>query len=131
MKYTAISLMVLLLFGCGDSETYEVGNKTSIEITPQVFDAGDVILGEKVSAKFTITNTGDYPLVISDVTGSCSCTVADKPDKPIPPGKTGVVRAYVNTTATGVGALNKAVNIVANTEPSVTTVVVRAAVMKK
>lgn len=131
MKYTAISLMVLLLFGCGDSETYEVGNKTSIEITPQVFDAGDVILGEKVNAKFTITNTGDYPLVISDVTGSCSCTVADKPDKPIAPGESGVVRATVNTTATGVGALNKAVNIVANTEPSVTTVVVRAAVMKK
>lgn len=131
MKYAAFFSLALLFVACTGSSDAEIGNKTTMEVTPEVFDAGDVLLGEKITAKFTVKNTGNYPLVISEAKGSCSCTVADYPDKPVAPGETGVVLAHVDTEATGVGALNKTVNIVANTEISVTTVVIRAAVMKK
>ncbi len=131
MKYTAIFVLSLLLAACGGNGHVEVGNKTTMEVTPQVFDAGEVFMGEKITAKFTLKNTGDYPLVIGEVKGSCSCTVADYTDEPIQPGETGEVLAHVDTQQTGVGVINKAVNIVANTENSVTQVIVRASVMKK
>jgi len=120
----------LFMASCGGNNNIEIGNKTTMEVAP-LFDAGDVLKGEVVTAKFEIKNTGEYPLVIGEVVGSCSCTVAEYPDEPISPGGTGEVLAHVNTDQTGVGPLNKAVRIVANTDPSVTQVVVRANVMKK
>jgi hypothetical protein len=131
MKYTAFLSLALILISCSGTSDSEIGNKTTMEVSPTVFEAGDVLLGEKITAKFVVKNTGSYPLVISEAKGSCSCTVADYPKEPVAPGETGVVLAHVDTEATGVGALNKTVNIVANTENSVTTVVIRAAVMKK
>lgn len=131
MKYILLFSLGLLFAGCAGNSAVEIGNKTTMEVTPSVFDAGDVLFGERVTAKFEVKNTGEYPLVLGEVKGSCSCTVADYTDEPIQPGKTGTVTAYVNTAETGVGTLNKAVNIVANTENSVTKVVVRANVMKK
>lgn len=131
MKYTFLLSFGLFLAACGGGSSLEVGNKTTMEVTPAVFEAGDVLLGERVTAKFEVKNTGEYPLVLGEVKGSCSCTVAEYTDEPIAPGETGSVIAYVNTAETGVGTLNKAVNIVANTENSVTKVVVRANVMKK
>jgi len=131
MKYIGILALALIMVSCGGTADVEIGNKTTMEVTPAVYDAGEVIKGEKITAKFTLKNTGDYPLVIGEVKGGCSCTVAEYPNEPIQPGETGTVLAHVNTNETGVGPLNKAVNIVANTEPSVTTVVVRASVMRK
>ena len=96
-----------------------------------VFDAGDVLKGEVITAKFIITNTGEYPLVIGEVKGSCSCTVAEYPENPVLPGESGKVLAYVNTEKVGAGVLNKSVRIVANTTPSITQVVVKANVIRR
>ena len=38
---------------------------------------------------FEFTNTGDAPLIISNVQSTCGCTVPSKPTEPILPGKTG------------------------------------------
>ena len=131
MKYLFIVFSVLTLAACSGSNEVEIGNKTTMEITPEIFDAGEVLKGETITAKFTIKNTGEYPLVLGEVKGSCSCTVAEYPDDPIPPGETGEILAHVNTNETGVGTVNKGVNIVANTKESVRTVVIRADVMRK
>jgi hypothetical protein len=45
------------------------------------------------------TNTGSTPLVISNVRGSCGCTVTDYTKEPIAPGKTGNVKATFNAAA--------------------------------
>lgn len=131
MKQIIVLFSLLVLVSCGGSNEVEIGNKTTMEVTPAVFDAGEVIKGETITAKFTVKNTGDFPLVLGEVKGSCSCTVAEYPDDPIPPGETGEILAHVNTNETGVGTVNKGVNIVANTEESVKTVVIRASVMRK
>lgn len=94
------------------------------------FLAGEVIKGEMITAKFHIENTGEFPLVIGEVSGSCTCTVADYPEDPIMPGEKGEILAHVNTDKTGTGVINKSVRVVANTEPSVTTVWIRAKVNK-
>ena len=120
----------VLISSCGGSDTVEVGNKTTMEVAP-VFDGGKVLKGEKIDAEFKIKNTGSYPLVVAEVKGSCTCTVADKPEDPIMPGESYVIRAYVDTERTGMGAISKSITIVANTDPSITNVMVKAVVMKK
>lgn len=126
----ALPVFLLLLTACGGSDKVEVGNKTTFEVNA-VFDGGDVIKGEKVDAKFKVTNTGDYPLVIADVKGSCTCTVVDKPEEPIAPGDSYDIVASVDTDRTSFGAISKGVTIVANTTPSVTTVTIKANVIEK
>ena len=55
-----------LLFSCTNTEVVEVGNKTSMMVDP-VYDAGEVVKGELITAKFKVENTGNFPLVIADV----------------------------------------------------------------
>ncbi|MEJ6617011.1 MAG: DUF1573 domain-containing protein [Crocinitomicaceae bacterium] len=129
-KIVVFSLSLALFTACGGSTDLSVGDKTTMEIN-KLFDAGDVVKGEMVSAEFEITNTGDYPLVIGEVKGSCSCTVADYPREPIAPGETGIVSAHVDTDKVEAGMMNKGVRIVANTNPSIIEVVIRANVMRK
>ncbi|MDG1148574.1 MAG: DUF1573 domain-containing protein [Crocinitomicaceae bacterium] len=130
MKSLLALFVTLLLLSCGGGSKVEVGNKTTMEVAA-VFDAGDVLKGEVITAKFIITNTGEYPLVIGEVKGSCSCTVAEYPENPVLPGESGKVLAYVNTEKVGAGVLNKSVRIVANTTPSITQVVVKANVIRR
>jgi hypothetical protein len=96
-----------------------------------VFDAGELVKGEVIRAKFEVENTGEYPLVIAEVKGSCSCTVASKPEDPIAPGESGIITAEVDTERTSTGLITKSVRIVANTEPSVTEVAIKAIVKNK
>ena len=121
---------MLLLVSCSGNNDVYVGNKTTMEV-PVVFDAGEVLKGEVITAKFEVKNTGDYPLVIGEVKGSCSCTVAEYPEEPVLPGESGFVLAHVNTNDLGGGALHKSVRIVANTNPSITEVTVKANVKIK
>ena len=129
-KFVVFLGLALFVQACSDEKKVEVGNKTSMEVN-LVYDAGKVVRGEVIDAKFTIKNTGDFPLVIGEVKGSCSCTVAESPEDPIEPGKEGVIKAHVTTEAAHSGPLAKVVNIVSNTEPSRTEVVVRANVIDK
>jgi hypothetical protein len=120
----------LILSSCSSEsdapvEEGQVGNKTTLVVNP-VYDAGDVMKGEKIVGIFTVKNTGNYPLVVSDVKGSCTCTVAEKPEKPIPPGGEASIKAEVDTQKTSSGNITKSVRIIANTEPSVTEVVLKA-----
>lgn len=127
MKNLLFFLPLLIFAACQGSSEVEIGNKTTMVVEP-VFDAGTVIKGEIISAKFVVKNTGSYPLVIGEVKGSCTCTVASKPEDPIQPGEEGIIKAEIDTDRTSSGAITKSVNIVANTEPSVTEVIIKAIV---
>lgn len=130
MKLLFGTFLCIALLGCNSNQEAEVGQKTTIEID-LIHDAGEVVKGEMITAKFKIKNTGDYPLVIAEVKGSCSCTVAEYPEDPLQPGETSEVIAHVNTDKTGTGIINKSVRIVANTTPSITQVLVKAKVVAK
>ena len=51
-----------------------------------IHDFGVVLWKHPATATFKIKNDGDKPLVISNVTTSCGCTVADWTKEPIAPG---------------------------------------------
>ncbi|MBM3186823.1 MAG: DUF1573 domain-containing protein [Bacteroidetes bacterium] len=129
MKKTIAFIGILMLFGCGEEQKVEVGQKTTMEITPE-FNAGTVIKGEIIKARFKVENTGDYPLVFGEVRGSCSCTVAEKPEEPLQPGETAEILAEVNTENLTSKKISKSVTILANTEPSLTVVTIKGTLKK-
>ena len=97
----------------------------------EVIEKGDVMWGEDVKAVIKVKNTGDYPLILAEITGSCSCTVAEYPKEPIAPGKSVEIKAVVQTDKASAGPLVKDVRITANTNPSITTVLIKANVIRK
>lgn len=127
MKNIVALVLLVVLASCSSNELV-MGNKTTMEVE-KTFEAGKVLKGELVKAKFTIKNTGDSPLVIADVNVACSCTLASKPEEPIAPGEIAVIEATVDTGKTGEGAIHKSVTIVANTVPSATIVIINATVV--
>ena len=131
MKKILIAAIGLALIGCSSkSEKLEMGNKTTLTVK-QEFNAGKVLLGEEIEASFLVKNTGKYPLIIAEVKGSCSCTVADYPEEPIEPGESEEITATVRTDNAAVGALTKEVRVTANTEPSLTILQIKANVTRK
>jgi hypothetical protein len=129
MKKLSFIALSFLLIACGEEQKVEVGQKTTMEITPE-FNAGTVIKGEIIKARFKVENTGDYPLVFGEVRGSCSCTVAEKPEEPIQPGETGEIIAEVNTENLSSKNIVKSVTIMANTEPNLTVVTIKGTLKK-
>lgn len=120
MEVKIISSLFLFLFfiSCKQSGDLEVGQKTSMRVD-KIFDAGERVKGEVVEAVFNIENTGRYPLVFGEIKGSCSCTVAEKPEAPILPGEKGVITAKVNTeNFRNNSEVSKYVTLMANTEPN-------------
>lgn len=56
-------------------------------------------------------NTGDAPLIISNVQSTCGCTVPSSPKEPIMPGKTGEIQIKYNMAP---GPIRKTVTVESN-----------------
>ena len=113
-----ILFLSLSIIGCEGNNELEVGHMTTMTID-KIYAAGTRVKGEVIEAVFNIENTGDYPLVFGEIKGSCSCTVADKPEAPILPGEKGVITAKVDTEKFRSNSeISKYVTVLANTEPN-------------
>ena len=105
------------------------GPTTTIEFTESEFDFGTIDEGEKVSHKYTFTNTGSEPLIIKDAKGSCGCTVPSWPKDPVAPGATAEMLVEFNSKGKA-GSQNKRVTITANTNPGQTFINIKGEVTK-
>lgn len=83
-------------------------------------DMGRIVEGVQVEKVFSFVNTGQVDLVITDVRGSCGCTVAKNwPRMPIAPGERKDIT--VNFDSEGrPGMQHKTISVVANTTPPTT-----------
>jgi hypothetical protein len=127
MKYFFILLFTAGMVACNsvDSKTTEEQAKaamadstryTTIEwLDPVYKDLGKVPTGQNPEISWRFKNTGNKPLIIAEVRPGCGCTVADKPEAPIAPGKEGVIKATFNTKGQTVGTHDKSVTVLANT----------------
>jgi len=127
---TSVLVIALALTSCKDKavESIETTNETSVVTEAQTpsaqlpvmtfdkttHDFGTIKEGEAQQTVFTFTNTGSAPLIITNATSSCGCTVPDYPkNTPIAPGDSG--QLTVNFNGTGMNKVTKTIRVEANT----------------
>ena len=92
-------------------------------------DFGKLIEGVKVSFKFKFKNVGGSDLVINQVKTSCGCTASSYSKDPIPPGGSGVIELTFDSKHQP-GKNFKYATIVANTQPNIIKLNIRAEVVQ-
>ncbi len=83
-----------------------------IVFAEKVHNYGTIQKGGDGNCEFTFTNTGDEPLILSNVRASCGCTTPSWTQKPVMPGKTGTIKVRYNTN--NVGGFTKTVTVTSN-----------------
>ena len=94
------------------------------------YSFGTIKEGTIIKKDFKFTNVGEADLLIEIATGSCGCTVPEWPAKPIKPGESGVIHVTFDSTDKEYDTRVE-VNIVANTEPIVTEIIMTGKVIPK
>ncbi|UKM64239.2 DUF1573 domain-containing protein [Flavobacteriaceae bacterium GSB9] len=86
-----------------------------IEFDKTEHDFGEIEAKTPVQTEFSYTNTGDAPLVITDIKSSCGCTVPqDWSREPLAPGDSG--KFTVKFNGSGSNKVTKTITVTANTE---------------
>ena len=85
-----------------------------IEFKTEVIDYGTIEKGADGVRVFEFTNTGNAPLIISNVRSTCGCTVPEKPDGPIMPGETGEIKVKYDTNR--VNPIRKTITVISNAD---------------
>lgn len=83
-----------------------------IEFEKEIHDYGTIKQNANGVYEFKFKNTGSQPLIISNATGSCGCTVPEWPKEPIAPGKSGTIKVKYDTKI--VGPFSKSVTLQSN-----------------
>lgn len=107
----AALVMVAVSFN-SSAQTGAVQSGAEITFLEETYDYGEVKYGGDGVCTFIFENTGNEPLVLGNVKGSCSCTVPEWPKTPIAPGEKGELKVKYNTQKAG--AINKSVTINSN-----------------
>ncbi len=86
-----------------------------IEFDKTEHDFGEIEAKTAVETVFNYKNTGDAPLVITDIKSSCGCTVPqDWSREPLAPGESG--KFTVKFNGSGSNKITKTITVTANTE---------------
>lgn len=85
-----------------------------IEFKTDTIDYGTIEKGSDGIRVFEFTNTGNAPLIISNVKSTCGCTIPKKPDGPIMPGETGQIEVKYDTNR--VNPIRKTITVTSNAD---------------
>lgn len=100
------------------------GNFASVSFEEAEHDFGTIQNGTPVETVFKYKNTGNSPLVVSNIQSTCGCTVPSDWTKQVAPGETGEFK--VEFDGKGSGAINKSITMTTNTEKGSETVKIKA-----
>lgn len=106
----------------------EKSKSTTVELEYTAFDFQQILDGEVAEHRFYFKNTGAFPLIISNVTASCGCTVVEKPEKPVMPGESSYIKAKFDSKGR-VGKMYKTITVVSNTDPEFPKLVIKGNVL--
>ncbi len=128
-KYLTITTSILFLLSCNVrnkkvvekneplTQQIEIKDPTTVQIIDSSYNFGKVAEGEIVEYNYRFKNTGSKPLIVTNVSASCGCTVPQKPEQPIKPGETGFIKVKFNSEHR-VGNAHKTVTVSSNAEPA-------------
>jgi len=121
------NFLMLLFVGVLGFAVQAQEKTAKIEFKQQVIDYGEIAKGSDGVRVFEFTNTGDVPLVISNVHSSCGCTIPKKPEAPIAPGATGTIEVKYDTN--NVGPIRKTITVQSNAETPTVAVKIKGKVL--
>lgn len=104
MKKVLFIFLAIAGFGLVSAQTISFDNT--------VLSYGNVKAGSDGHRAFTVKNTGNKPLILSDVKPSCGCTTPEWSKNPILPGKTGQIKVAYNTQLKG--SFKKSIEVYSN-----------------
>lgn len=104
---TLIALVFISNMGFAQS-----GARIEFAAKDNTIDYGRISKGSDNGIRvFEFTNTGNAPLIITNVLSTCACTVPTKPAGQIMPGKTGKIEIKYNMTP---GPIRKTITVESN-----------------
>lgn len=112
-----------------EPEVKPEGPLPAMQFSKEEHDFGTINDGDIVEHKFSFKNVGEAPLIITNATATCGCTVPEWPKEPIAVGGSGEILVRFNSKNKP-GNQAKTVTITANTYPSANKVRIRANVLK-
>lgn len=113
--------MKKLIAGIALFGTFALASAQTITFDKTTFDYGTVKPSSDGTRFFTVTNTGDKPLVLSNVKASCGCTTPEFKTDPIMPGKSAQIKVGYNTAING--PFNKMIEVFSNDPANSRTVI--------
>lgn len=139
-NFLLIVVLASIGFGnlsCDNRQQAETSKAVVLEKMPSItfaekgiYDFGTLTEGDTVEHTFGFTNTGEFPLIINNITVSCGCTTPEWPREPVAPGAKSSIRVRFNSRGK-VGQQNKTITVFANTDPSMTDLQFKALVNAK
>ncbi|WP_353780168.1 DUF1573 domain-containing protein [Winogradskyella sp. 3972H.M.0a.05] len=110
---TFFAVLFVSVMGFVQAQDLAMAEKIAIiDFETEVVDYGTIEQGSDGMRIFVFTNTGDAPLIITDVKTSCGCTVPNYSKEPILPGQVGQLEIKYNTKK--LGAFTKTVTVLSN-----------------
>jgi len=146
--FIAIFLFIAFCIGCKpDSGNKKVDpelinnpvSATSTEDTSKIpvfefetenHEFGSIKEGDVVSFDFKFRNAGKAPLIITQASASCGCTVPEYSKDPIAPAENGFIKVTFNSEGKH-GMTSKTVTLLANTTPNTKVLTISADITKK
>ena len=120
-NFVAISILFLFIVSCKNKQQkinvntqMDTANFTTIKWVDTLFTFDSIKQGDKISFKYKCINTGNKPLVLTEVRPGCGCTVADFSKEAILPNKEGWVTASFDSKRF-CDQVNKSILVVSNT----------------
>lgn len=113
-KLFLLSLIAVLSFGVAKAQNAQPENVSGAKISfnEMEHNYGTIQKGANGECEFVFTNTGNEPLILSNVKASCGCTVPTWPKEPIMPGKSSNIHVKYNTN--NIGGFNKTITVTSN-----------------
>ncbi|MBX7242722.1 MAG: DUF1573 domain-containing protein [Bacteroidia bacterium] len=76
-----------------DGETEMLPGGDGVEILVMRYYTGEVPVGDSIYREFAVKNTGNAPLIFTNVVPDCECTISYFTDGEIQPGESGIITA--------------------------------------
>ncbi len=103
------------LWGWAQNVSGESNNGPKIEFATATLDYGQISQNSDGNRAFEFTNTGNQPLLLTNVVASCGCTATDWPREPIKPGGKGKITVKYNTAI--IGPFRKSIRVFSSASP--------------
>ncbi|MEO1049831.1 MAG: DUF1573 domain-containing protein [Bacteroidota bacterium] len=115
MKTLSIFLLGTFMVVCALAQENQEENQPGPKITfeEESRDFGDIYQGDKIQHTYVFENTGDEPLILTNVQTTCGCTVPQWPRDPIAPGQQGKLEVVFNSSGK-IGRQNKVITVISN-----------------